>query len=149
MNYKKINIAIVGFGNIGSYFYKTLNKNKKNIALITGKMPSIKYISAKNISKKRRIKIPRSKWIKNPMLLVKKSDVDIIIELIGGSKGIAKKLDWHIIPYPVDYGMLKKFSWLPNFNILENLGSFQGSSHEWIGLIAYYLMGRTIAVYNI
>tara|TARA_Y100000590_G_C15633510_1_gene982092 strand:+ start:234 stop:1529 length:1296 start_codon:yes stop_codon:yes gene_type:complete len=92
MNYKKINIAIVGFGNIGSYFYKTLNKNKKNIALITGKMPSIKYISAKNISKKRRIKIPRSKWIKNPMLLVKKSDVDIIIELIGGSKGIAKKI---------------------------------------------------------
>ncbi len=65
------------------------------------------------------------------------------------SEGIAKKLDWHIIPYPVDYGMLKKFSWLPNFNILENLGSFQGSSHEWIGLIAYYLMGRTIAVYNI
>ena len=26
-----INIAIVGFGNIGSYFYKTLEKNKKNI----------------------------------------------------------------------------------------------------------------------
>ena len=30
-SFKKINIAIVGFGNIGSYFYKTLQKNKKTI----------------------------------------------------------------------------------------------------------------------
>ena len=29
MNPDKINIAIVGFGNIGSYFYKVLEKNKK------------------------------------------------------------------------------------------------------------------------
>ena len=27
---KNINIAIVGFGNIGSYFYKIVQKNKKN-----------------------------------------------------------------------------------------------------------------------
>ena len=43
---KELNIAIVGFGNIGSYFYKTLEKNKKNILLKTGKIPVIKYISA-------------------------------------------------------------------------------------------------------
>ena len=35
---KKINIAIVGFGNIGSYFYKTLEKSKKAIAIKTGKI---------------------------------------------------------------------------------------------------------------
>ena len=40
MPYKKINIAIVGFGNIGSYFYKTLEKNKKKICTKTGKMAS-------------------------------------------------------------------------------------------------------------
>ena len=31
-------------------------------------------------------------WIKNPLALVKKDDVDIIIELVGGSEGVAKKL---------------------------------------------------------
>ena len=51
---KKINIAIVGFGNIGSYFYKTLKKSEKTITTKTGKIPVIKYISAKNINKKRR-----------------------------------------------------------------------------------------------
>ena len=89
---EKINIAIVGFGNIGSYFYKTVEKNKKNIFIRTGKIPFIKYISAKNFKKKRFIKIPKSKWIKKPFDLVSKNDVDIIVELIGGSEGIAKKL---------------------------------------------------------
>ena len=92
MKTKKINIALAGFGNIGSNFYRILNKNKKNIFIKTGKIPFIKYISAKNFNKKRNIKIPKAKWIKNPLDLVFKNDVDIIVELIGGSEGIAKKL---------------------------------------------------------
>ena len=51
---EKINIALAGFGNIGSYFYKILDKNKKNIHNKTGKTPFIKYISAKNIKKKKK-----------------------------------------------------------------------------------------------
>ena len=89
---KKINIAIVGFGNIGSFFYKILEKNKKNIFKKTGKIPVVKYISAKNIKKKRNIKIPKKKLVKNCLDLTSKNDVDIIVELIGGSDGIAKKL---------------------------------------------------------
>ena len=89
---EKINIAIVGLGNIGSYFYKTLEKNKISISIKTGKIPFVKYISARNINKKRLIKIPNSKWIKNPLKLSLMDDVDIIFELIGGSEGMAKKL---------------------------------------------------------
>ncbi|SVD79511.1 uncharacterized protein METZ01_LOCUS432365, partial [marine metagenome] len=92
MKPKKINIAIVGFGNIGSYFYKTLEKNKKSIITKTGKVPFVKYISAKNINKKRSVKIPKSKRFKNPMYLTSKKDIDVIVELIGGSEGIAKKI---------------------------------------------------------
>ena len=92
MTPKKINIAIVGFGNIGSYFYKTLEKNKKSIITKTGKVPFVKYISAKNINKKRSVKIPKSKRFKNPMYLTSKKNIDVIVELIGGSDGIAKKI---------------------------------------------------------
>ena len=92
MELNKINIAIVGFGNIGSYFYKILEKNKKVISIKTGKIPNVKYICAKNINKKRSIKIPKSKWFKNPLNLPLMDDVDIIVELIGGFEGIAKKL---------------------------------------------------------
>jgi len=69
-----------------------LEKNKNNILSKTGKILCVKYISAKNIKKHRKIKIPKYKWIKNCLDLVYKDDVDIIIELIGGAEGIAKKL---------------------------------------------------------
>jgi len=90
--HEKINIAIVGFGNIGSFFYKVLRKNKKIISIKTGKIPLVKYISARNINKKRLVKIPKSKWIKNSLSLPLMDDVDIIVELIGGSEGVTKKL---------------------------------------------------------
>ena len=88
---KNVNIALIGFGNIGSYFYKNLKKNAKTISSKTGKLPVVKYISVKNIKKKRNVEIPKSKLIKNPIDLVYKEDVDIIVELVGGSEGIAKK----------------------------------------------------------
>ena len=92
MSLKKINIAIVGFGNIGSYFYQTLSKNKKEIFAETGKMPIVKYISTKNFNKRRKIKLPKSLWIKNALNLTQKEDVDLIVELVGGSEGLSKKL---------------------------------------------------------
>ena len=92
MKFEKVNIAIVGLGNIGSYFYKTLLKNKANISSKTGKIPVIKYLSARSIKKKRGFKISKFKWVKKPLDLTKFKDVDIIVELIGGSDGIAKKL---------------------------------------------------------
>ena len=72
MRSKKINIAIVGFGNIGSYFYKNLQNNIKTISIKTGKIPYVKYISAKSQNKKRLIKISKHKWVKDAMSLTKK-----------------------------------------------------------------------------
>ena len=42
MQNEKINIALAGFGNIGSNFYQILNKNIKGISTKTGKIPFIK-----------------------------------------------------------------------------------------------------------
>ena len=88
----KIIIGIAGFGNIGSYFYKTLQKNKSKIFLKTGKYPVIQYVSAKHFNKKRNVKIPKSKRVKNLMELPLIEDLDIIVELIGGADGPAKRL---------------------------------------------------------
>jgi homoserine dehydrogenase len=89
---KKINIAIIGLGTIGSYLYKYLEKNKALLAKKTNVIPNISYVSAKNLTKKRNLKIPKKKWLKNYLDATNKKDVDIIIELIGGAEGPAKKL---------------------------------------------------------
>ena len=89
---KKINIAIVGLGNIGSYLFKYLNDNKKILAEKNNCIPVIKYVSAKNIRKKRKIFLNKTKWLSNYLDATKFDDVDLIIELIGGAEGPAKNL---------------------------------------------------------
>ena len=87
-----MNIAIVGLGNIGSYFFKYLQKNKNTIFNKTNVAPKIQYVCAKSFYKKRNIKIPKNLWLKNYLQTTKSNKVDIIIELIGGAEGPAKKL---------------------------------------------------------
>ena len=89
---KKINIAIIGLGNIGSYLYKYLLDNEAILTKKTNVIPNVLYISAKNKLKKRNIKIKKKLWINNYMNAVNDKSVDIIVELIGGSDGDAKRL---------------------------------------------------------
>ena len=62
---KKMNIVIVGLGNIGSYFYNYLRKNKKIIHNKTNTTPNILYVSARSFAKKRNFAIPKKMWLKN------------------------------------------------------------------------------------
>ncbi len=89
---KKLNIAIIGLGNIGSYLYKYLNDNRKILTKKNNCLPLIKYVSARNKKKNRHIKIKKKQWLNNYLDATKLKDVDLIVELIGGSEGPAKKL---------------------------------------------------------
>ena len=89
---KKMNIVIVGLGNIGSHFYNYLKKNKDIIYNKTNTIPNILFVSARSFSKKRNFLLPKNIWLKNYLSATKFDDVDIIVELIGGAEGAAKKL---------------------------------------------------------
>ena len=89
---KKLNIAIIGLGNIGSYLYKYLNQNKKIISKKNNCIPNITYISAKNKNRKRNFKTNKKIWLNNYLDATKNKNVDLIVELIGGAEGPAKKL---------------------------------------------------------
>ena len=89
---RKLNIAIIGLGNIGSYLFKYLNDNKKILTEKNNCLPVVKYISAKNKKRKRNIKFKKTQWLNNYLDATKLKDVDLIVELIGGAEGAAKKL---------------------------------------------------------
>ena len=89
---QKMNIVIVGLGNIGSYFYDYLKKNKNILFNKANTIPNILYVSAKSFTKKRNFSLPKKLWLKDYLSATKMKDVDIIIELIGGAEGPAKKL---------------------------------------------------------
>ena len=93
MNKKKnINIAVVGLGQIGNYLFNELNTKKKDIELKTGKKIEIVAISAKNINKKRKFKIKKSIFFKNPLDIIKKNKIDILFEVVGQSDGVSKRI---------------------------------------------------------
>jgi homoserine dehydrogenase len=87
-----MNIVIVGLGNIGSYFYNYLKKNKSIIFSKTNVIPNISFVSAKSFTKKRTITFPKKIWLRNYLSATKIKKIDIIVELIGGAEGPAKTL---------------------------------------------------------
>ena len=89
---QNVNIAIIGLGQIGNFLLNELNLKKKEIETKTGKKINIAAISAKNINKKRKFKINKKIFFKNPLEILKKINIDIIFEAIGLSDGISKKV---------------------------------------------------------
>ena len=89
---KTLNIAVIGLGNVGSYLLNELNKKKKEIEIKTSKKINVVAISARNINKKRKFKINKKIFYKNPLKILKEKKIDILFELIGLSDGISKKI---------------------------------------------------------
>jgi homoserine dehydrogenase len=92
MNNKKINIGIVGLGQIGSRLYKEILAKKNDIKIKTGKNVNIIAISAKNSQKKRSFRFSKKIFYKNALDIANNSNVNIVFELIGLSDGISKKV---------------------------------------------------------
>ena len=89
---RKLNIAIIGLGNIGSYLFKYLKKNKKILSKKNNCVPNVIFISAKNRKRNRGFKINNKIWFNDYLDSTKNKNVDLIVELIGGAEGPAKKL---------------------------------------------------------
>ena len=89
---QNFNIAIIGLGQIGNYLFNELKIKKKDIEIKTGKKINVVAISAKNKNKKRKFKINKKIFFKNPIDIIKNKKIDILFEVIGSSDGISKKI---------------------------------------------------------
>ena len=67
--------------------------------------------------------------------------------------GVFRRLGWNILPYPVDYRLdpldqgATYLGRLIQPNVAASLGEFDAAAKEWIGLAAYWLMGRIESVF--
>ncbi len=62
------------------------------------------------------------------------------------SIGIFRKVGWNVLPYPTDYRVIpgKRQA---NVGFSEKLQIIDSAAKEWLGLVSYYLLGRTSAVF--
>jgi uncharacterized SAM-binding protein YcdF (DUF218 family) len=57
--------------------------------------------------------------------------------------GVFCRQDWQVIPYPVDHQVVSAQRFRPGFNLLLHAYNLDMAAHEWLGLLAYYLTGKT------
>ena len=63
------------------------------------------------------------------------------------SIGVFCQQGWKVIPYPVDHQTTPSKLYNPGFNLIGNANSLLQATHEWLGLLAYYLSGKTSALF--
>ncbi|MFC6199880.1 homoserine dehydrogenase [Ponticaulis profundi] len=82
-----LKLGIAGLGNVGVGLIERLVEQEK---LRLGGVVEIAGISARNRSRKRPVPIDPYPWFDDPVALAKDDNVDVFVELIGGSDGPAK-----------------------------------------------------------
>ncbi|MDD5060643.1 MAG: homoserine dehydrogenase, partial [Candidatus Omnitrophica bacterium] len=81
---RKINIGLIGLGNIGCGVVKILQQRKSLLSQKIGIEIIIKKICDKDLSKKRDISIDKNLLTSNVNEIIDDPQIDIVVELIGG-----------------------------------------------------------------
>lgn len=63
------------------------------------------------------------------------------------SVGVFRKAGWDIIPWPVNYRTGDGLAVSYDASFPERLREFEWGLREWVGLVAYWLLGRTDALF--
>ena len=87
-----LKIAIAGLGTVGSGVVKILNDNADIITQRCHKKIVICAVSDLDKSKKDTLPLKDAVWYDDALKMAVESQADVVVELIGGSEGIAKKL---------------------------------------------------------
>lgn len=86
---KPLKIGIAGLGNVGASVFQLLAEHGDLLLDRTGRDIRVTAVSARNKLKNRSIDISKVKWHENPVEIANDPDVDVVVELMGGSEGAA------------------------------------------------------------
>jgi homoserine dehydrogenase len=85
-----LRLGIAGLGTVGIGVVKIVQKHADLLAVRTGRSISITAVSARSKDRDRGVSLSKFAWEDDPVALAKRDDVDIFVELMGGSDGPAK-----------------------------------------------------------
>ena len=88
---KPLRVAIAGLGTVGGGVVKVLTARRAELAARAGREIECVLVSARDAKKKRATEIGNIAWTDDSASLAE-SDVDVVVELIGGESGVAYAL---------------------------------------------------------
>ena len=87
-----LKIAIAGLGTVGAGVLKLLATNGELVAQRAGRPLTVTAVSARDKSRDRGVDIGRLRWFDDAATMASEADADVIVELVGGSDGIARRV---------------------------------------------------------
>jgi homoserine dehydrogenase len=87
-----LRIGIAGLGTVGAGVVKLLAEHGRLLALRGGRPLKLVAVSARRKARKRDIDVSGVRWESDPLALASAPDIDVVVELIGGSRGVARRL---------------------------------------------------------
>src|SRR3954467_101154 len=87
-----LKIGIAGLGTVGAGVVKLLAEHNRLLSLRGGRRLKLIAVSARSKAKKRDIDLDGVRWEKDPLALASAADIDVGVEVIGGSGGRGKRL---------------------------------------------------------
>ena len=88
---KPINVGLLGIGTVGGGTFTVLERNREEISRRAGRAIAIAVVADKDLKRANAIVNGRAKVIDDAMAVVDDPNIDIVVELIGGT-GISKQL---------------------------------------------------------
>lgn len=87
-----LRVGIAGLGTVGGGVLKLLHQQAELLAQRCGKRIAVAAVSARDKTKDRGADLKSARWHADPVALANDPAVDVVVELIGGADGPAKKL---------------------------------------------------------
>jgi homoserine dehydrogenase len=87
-----LRIGLAGLGTVGIGIVRILQEQADDLTRQCGCKLQLVAVSARDRNRDRGLKIADALWVESPLDLVDRDDVDVIVEVIGGAKGVAADL---------------------------------------------------------
>ena len=87
-----LRIALAGLGTVGAGVVRLINANAELIARRAGRPLQVTVVSARDRTKDRGVDLSAYAWEDDMVIMGERADVDVVVELIGGSDGPALAL---------------------------------------------------------
>ncbi|WP_373319414.1 Gfo/Idh/MocA family oxidoreductase, partial [Acetobacter orleanensis] len=85
-----LRLGIAGLGTVGAGVIRLLNTNADLVTARAGRPLHVTAVSARDRTRDRGVDLSGLRWYENAPDLVADPDVDVVVELIGGSEGTAR-----------------------------------------------------------
>lgn len=89
---RPLSIGIAGLGTVGGGVRTMLRQNAELIAARAGRPIAVTAVSARDRTRDRGMDLSGLRWYDDPVALAGDANVDVVVEVIGGSDGPAKAL---------------------------------------------------------